>query len=143
MCEPVLEHLATGAPLSPEQRAHAEGCPNCRVILAATRARPLVAPAPLPPPTPSRLRARARQRVAVRATAAAAVLAVLIGVIAGSDRPPTAAVEPEPDLLALLDEVDGLGAETLEDPPGTEALALLDPLDELSPDPLSDDLFFY
>lgn len=144
MCEDVLAHLVSGAPLSEQARAHAAGCPRCRAAITATKARSPRTPRAAPPaPTPTRLRAQARQRATNRVAATVAALALIAASFAAL-RPtePTGMAAVEPDVLGLLAEVDALAATEIADPPGTEALALLDPLGDGAPDPFADDLFF-
>lgn len=102
----------------PVDRAHVAGCATCGAVFASLAvASPVV-------PSARAFRARARRRVAVRSTIAAAAVLVAVGTWLGRGEP-----APEPDLYAVLDEIE-LGTElALSDPPGTEALALLDPDD--------------
>lgn len=136
MCDRILLALVTGAALDAAAQDHAAGCPRCRAAVAALAARPApVEIPPLPAPDPRALRRQIRVRTARRlgalSVAAAALLALTF------ERPPEPAPLPaqDPDLFALLDEVDSIPSASPEDPPGTEVLAMLDPL---SPSPLGD-----
>lgn len=139
MCEQILNALVTGAPLDATATAHAETCARCRAMLAVIGARPDQPPAPpLPSPTPQGLHQRARARTARRLTIVgltAAAIALLI--IDRAPEPPPLPAE-EPDLLALLDEVDAIPDDVGEDPPGTEVLAMLDPLSQSPLDTTTD-----
>lgn len=126
MCEQILDALASGRPLSGEERAHLDTCPGCAGLVGALEHPPRAVPGHLAlvPPAPERLHALLRRRAARRGgfvlgLTAAAGLAVYVytqEAAAPLDTP------PDPDLIAALAPLDGF---TTSPPPGVEVAALL------------------
>lgn len=105
MCELIARKLACGDELSPDERAHIEGCPRCSAASATVRAwRPRRVSHAVP--ELARVRTVARRRVVVRA----ALVAAIVLIVSFWPRP-----TPEPDLLATLDDLDEVLAPDMDD----------------------------
>lgn len=118
MCELIARKLASGDALSADEAAHVESCTRCAnaaTTVHAWRPRRVATATPSIP----RVRTIARRRVAVRVV----LVAALALIVTFWPRP-----QPEPDLLATLDDLDEVLApdlgDLLDDPPDE-----FDPLD--------------